>query len=267
MTKSIRRNISLLLAVTIVMAFIPTMVFADQTDDLIEDEAYYNLHYCEFEEAIIEERLDGTLVLDEDYVCYGSRPDMQDSISKENPYIFDTFLLIQIGIDTYKILRPDEVVVKDEDDNIVEGVVAEKENSSDGFLRLTFTEEGDYTIVCTKQVDKIKEIYTLQVSIADESKLISKFKSSKVTNVKATAKKGSITVKWKRCSNANKYIIYRSTKKSSGFKKIATTNKASYVDKKSLKKGKTYYYKIKASTHLRDGVYTKYSTTVKAVAK
>ena len=76
MTKSIKGKISLLLAVTIVMAFIPTMVFADQTDDLTEDEIYYNLHYCEFEEAIIEERSDGTLVLDENYVCYGSRPDI-----------------------------------------------------------------------------------------------------------------------------------------------------------------------------------------------
>ncbi len=42
-------------------------------------------------------------------------------------------------------------------------------------------------------------------------------------------------------------MLYRSTKKNSGYKKIATLKKSkkSYTDK-TVKKKKTYYYRIKA---------------------
>jgi lactocepin len=62
------------------------------------------------------------------------------------------------------------------------------------------------------------------------------------------AGKRQITVSWKKVSGANGYVIYRSTKKSSGYKKIAVVKKGStlkYINKK-LKKGKRYYYKVKA---------------------
>lgn len=53
---------------------------------------------------------------------------------------------------------------------------------------------------------------------------------------------------WKKNSKATGYQIYRSTKKNSGYKKIATlksNSKVSYTDKK-VKKKKTYYYRVKA---------------------
>lgn len=59
--------------------------------------------------------------------------------------------------------------------------------------------------------------------------------------------KSSITLKWKKLSvPVSGYMIYRSTKKNSGYKKIKTVSQktSSYKDKK-LKKGKTYYYKIR----------------------
>lgn len=70
------------------------------------------------------------------------------------------------------------------------------------------------------------------------------------------------TLKWNRISGANGYTIYRSTKKGSGYKKIATIKRGStitYTDT-GLATGKTYYYKIKAfRTVKKDTVYGKAS--------
>ena len=61
-----------------------------------------------------------------------------------------------------------------------------------------------------------------------------------------------VTLTYKKIDGAVGYEIYRSTKKSSGYKKIGTTTSTTYIDKPAL--GKTYYYKIK--------VYTKNGTKV-----
>lgn len=67
--------------------------------------------------------------------------------------------------------------------------------------------------------------------------------------IKASYKNYSTaTLKWNKISGANGYYIYRSTKKNSGYKKIATIKRGStlsYTDKK-LATGSTYYYKIRA---------------------
>lgn len=64
------------------------------------------------------------------------------------------------------------------------------------------------------------------------------------TSLKASVGKRKVTLSYKKASGATKYEIYRSTKKSSGYKKIATTTKTKYVDQK-VKKGKKYYYKVR----------------------
>lgn len=58
----------------------------------------------------------------------------------------------------------------------------------------------------------------------------------------------SLKLTWKVTSKANGYIIYRSTKKDSGFKAIKTikTPYTTYFTDKKLSKGKTYYYKVVA---------------------
>ena len=63
--------------------------------------------------------------------------------------------------------------------------------------------------------------------------------------VKAVAGKKKVTVKFSKSANAKKYYIYRSAKKTKGFKKIAAVKKLKYVDRK-VKKGKAYFYKVKA---------------------
>jgi len=71
--------------------------------------------------------------------------------------------------------------------------------------------------------------------------------ATKITSIKSKAKK--VTLKWKKSANATGYYVYRCESKNGEYKKIATVKgakKTNYTDKKSLKKGKKYYYKIVA---------------------
>lgn len=67
----------------------------------------------------------------------------------------------------------------------------------------------------------------------------------KPTKLSVSRGKRKCTIKFKKSSAATKCMIYRSTKKSSGYKKVATVSGTKYTDKK-VKKGKRYYYKVKA---------------------
>lgn len=61
----------------------------------------------------------------------------------------------------------------------------------------------------------------------------------------ANSKKGQVAVKVNAVKGASGYIIYRSSKQKSGYVAIGSTTKTSYTDK-TVKKGKTYYYKVAA---------------------
>ena len=61
------------------------------------------------------------------------------------------------------------------------------------------------------------------------------------------SKKTAVKIKWKKVPGASGYQIYRATRKSGKYKKVATIKKGgatSYTNKK-LKKRKTYYYRIR----------------------
>lgn len=89
-------------------------------------------------------------------------------------------------------------------------------------------------------------------------------KPAKPTNLTITPRStSSVDLSWKNV-NAAGYYIYRSTKKSSGFKKIDTVAGTSYTDK-GLTKGKTYYYKVVAYTNTSDGVVTSDASAVKSI--
>ncbi len=91
-----------------------------------------------------------------------------------------------------------------------------------------------------------------------------KFKS--VKNIKGK----KVKLKWKKVSGVTGYEIYRSTKKNKGFKKIKTIKKGktvTFTDKK-LKKGKTYYYKIRTyKTVSKKKGYSAYSAVKKVKIK
>lgn len=57
--------------------------------------------------------------------------------------------------------------------------------------------------------------------------------------------KHTVKISYKKVSGAAKYEIYRAASAKGTYKKLTTTKKTSYSDKKATK-GKTYYYKVKA---------------------
>jgi hypothetical protein len=84
------------------------------------------------------------------------------------------------------------------------------------------------------------------------------------------SKTRTAVVKWKKVSGANGYEVYRSVKKNSGFRKIATIKKGttvSYTNKK-LVKGKTYYYKVRSyKTVNKKKGYSAYSSVMSVKVK
>ena len=90
------------------------------------------------------------------------------------------------------------------------------------------------------------------VAVSKDGKVVSKagaavaVKLAKAPKIqKATAGSKNAKLSWKKVKGA-KVVVYRSTKKNSGYKKVATTRKnaTSVTNKKGLKAGKTYCYKI-----------------------
>lgn len=106
------------------------------------------------------------------------------------------------------------------------------------------------TTVKDKKAVKGASYYAIAVS--KDGKAVSKagaavaVKLAKAPKIqKATAGSKNAKLSWKKVKGA-KVVVYRSTKKNSGYKKVATTRKnaTSVTNKKGLKAGKTYYYKI-----------------------
>lgn len=79
--------------------------------------------------------------------------------------------------------------------------------------------------------------------------------------VKAGSKQAKIS--WKKVKGVTGYEVYRSTKKSSGYKKVTTIKKSSttsYTNKK-LKKNKKYYFKVRAYKTVKGKkLYSSYSS-------
>lgn len=57
--------------------------------------------------------------------------------------------------------------------------------------------------------------------------------------------KSTASLSWEKVDGATKYQIYRATSKNGKYSKIAITKERTY-ENTSLKKNKTYYYKVRA---------------------
>ncbi len=114
-----------------------------------------------------------------------------------------------------------------------------------------------YKVIAFKTVSSVR--YT---SVSSEIlKTVSAPKAPKIkSNSNKSGKKAYLS--WSKASGSSGYKVYMSTKKSSGFKAVYTGSKISFT-KKSLKKKKTYYFKIKAyKTIGSKKIYSEYSKRV-----
>ncbi|MEG2111914.1 MAG: fibronectin type III domain-containing protein, partial [Anaerovoracaceae bacterium] len=104
---------------------------------------------------------------------------------------------------------------------------------------------------------------------AQNAKLVKGVKATKILAAKAVAKKGNATVTWKKSKGykVDGYQIWKSSKKTTGYKMMAKRTGQQYKNTYGLKAGKTYYYKVRGFRAI-DGknVYTKWAQ-VKVVAK
>jgi len=92
----------------------------------------------------------------------------------------------------------------------------------------------------------LDKLVAAEKSVVDEN--INATKSLKITAA-SVASKGKIKVTWKvngTIVTGVKYQVYRSTHKTYGYKFMKTTSLKSYANTTNLKKGKVYYYKVRA---------------------
>lgn len=98
-------------------------------------------------------------------------------------------------------------------------------------------------------------------SYATSVKTATKTSTPKISKITSKSKKA--TIKWNKVSGASGYEIYMATSKNGKYSKIKTINKSSTVNytKSSLKKNKTYYFKIRTYKTV-DGkkIYSSYSS-------
>lgn len=124
---------------------------------------------------------------------------------------------------------------------------------------------GTATITVTVlQPNGTRKLEEVLVSVSVEKNTVKKVTGLKVKN----QKNGKVKLTWKKLSGVSGYQIYRSPKKSKGFKKIAEAgaSKKAYIDKKAGKK--TVYYKIRAYK-ISGGqkIYGAYTKAVKRTGK
>lgn len=162
----------------------------------------------------------------------------------------------------------------------VTGYQIYRATSENGIYKKVKTVNGATTVMATVAAHTGSKPYYYKVcaykmisgeTVYGEFSEVKSCAPKKPTGVKATAQKGKkAKVKWKKVSNANGYEIYRATKKNGKYKKVTTITKNKTVSftNKSLKKGKTYYYKVRAY-RLMGGkkVYGLYSDIVKVKVK
>lgn len=83
----------------------------------------------------------------------------------------------------------------------------------------------------------------------------------------ASKKKKQVVVKWKKVKGATQYEVYRATSKKGKYKKIGTSKKTAYTDKKATG-GKKYYYKVRVCKKInKKNYYSSYSAVKSVKAK
>lgn len=141
----------------------------------------------------------------------------------------------------------------------------------------TTSKKGKYTRLCTSKGNSYtykgasagKTYYYKVRAYNKNGKLVGdsgqiKYKTKVIKPSLKVKKATKPAMKWTKVSKAYKYEVYRATSKNGKFKKQYTTKKTSYKNS-SAKKGKTYYYKVRAIS--KDGRKSSFSSVVKIKSK
>lgn len=133
------------------------------------------------------------------------------------------------GADTYTVYRRVDKKVKKIGNVNKKGIIVDNNPLVSG-KRATY-----YAVASSKRAE-----YTNSSKGKGKSLTLPKATSK----VKAAKEGRGVKVTWRKVKNAKGYAVYRSTKKTSGYKKIANvTNGVSYTDK-NVRRNKTYYYMV-----------------------
>ena len=134
-------------------------------------------------------------------------------------------------------------------------------SENDGTFELIATQAE---LTYTDENAVVDGVYSYKVNAIAEDAVLNCVDNSPVTITAACAKPAASIVldgkkpmvSWEPVEGAARYYVYRSTKKSSDFKKVATVEDGeSYTDSKA-KKGTTYYYKVVAVGETTSGAYS-----------
>lgn len=142
------------------------------------------------------------------------------------------------------------------------------------YVKVATTSKTTYTnkkLKAGQQYTYIVKAYTKingSVHTGESVKFYAATKPAKVKSLKVTSKKTKTAdVSWKKVTNATGYEIYRATSKKGTYKKVKTISKGSTVKftNKKLKKGTTYYYKVRAVVKTKSGTFKGSFSDVKSV--
>ena len=119
-----------------------------------------------------------------------------------------------------------------------------------------------------KMKDYASQLKELQAQLEIQQNIID-IKSLTIKTTTKFSKSGSkrtAKISWTPSKNISgvKYQVYKSSKKTSGYKKAITTSKKTYSNTSGLTKGKTYYYRVRAYKYLKGKYY--YSSWSNAAA-
>ncbi len=109
---------------------------------------------------------------------------------------------------------------------------------------------------------------SFELIVTASASSVKAIKNSSVSGLAAGSDQNGIRISFEGMKNVDGYKIYRSTKKSSGYKLVANVCKNKFADGASLKKGTRYYYKVRGyAENSGEAVYSRYSGAVSAKAR
>jgi len=186
---------------------------------------------------------------------------------------------VNILVDGYSfyvkdLINKGKIIVVDSEKKQVEGITLISANNTYTKISVdsSVSRGNIYYIIYDSESFNIEDGIKLSIkeNNAKEKKIKSEYSKKVLDKPNVSSTKDGIKISWKGkfTNKPTGYQLASSTSKSSGYKTIYDGKNLSFQDKANIKKGKTYYYKVRAYYDLGSKkVYTKWSTVNFAKAK